>query len=553
MSISFAEGITNLEQILELSQGRIEAKKTDDIEAFLDYSAKRREHGVEHAVVAFAGGTGAGKSSLFNAVTGIELARVAPTRPTTSEAQAICTKPVPELLDWLDVRIRHVDPAFSKTLGLPTGKGSASVIMLDLPDIDSTNDHNRMIAGKLAEKVDVLVWVLDPQKYADSIVHDDYLSSMRHHAEVTVVVLNQIDMLKPAEAQAVVADAERHIRAHGINVEVVPTSAVQGTGIVQLRSKIGTVVRRKNNAYLHMCAQIRDISESLLEENKGPDSGIETKKITVQGSTLVNPLGKALGIDRVADILFDSCVYRGQKKTGWFFTRWILKNKVDPLKRFRLDLGTSSRTKNDGGESDDPLLKIPIIEINPAHHAQFDNSVGEFVRNSLEDLPRNWRNEVIADLKAKGEDLSSKLALIVKNSNFADQRNPGWWIMASFVQWLCGLLTIAGLAWIGLLVFGPLIQIQLADPPKVDIAGIVKIGVPLLVLLGGILGGGLAALISRILVRRRARRIKRRFIKNTQNALRVELDKELFAPLFASIEEFNEFLILARSLAKVGK
>ena len=40
---------------------------------------------------------------------------------------------------------------------------------------------------------DLLIWVLDPQKYADAAVHDRYLAPFATHAGVMVVVLNHID------------------------------------------------------------------------------------------------------------------------------------------------------------------------------------------------------------------------------------------------------------------------------------------------------------------------------------------------------------------------
>ena len=46
----------------------------------------------------------------------------------------------------------------------------------------------------------MLVWVLDPQKYADAAVHDRYLRPLAGHGEVMLVVLNQVDRLAPADA-----------------------------------------------------------------------------------------------------------------------------------------------------------------------------------------------------------------------------------------------------------------------------------------------------------------------------------------------------------------
>ena len=82
-----------------------------------------------------------------------------------------------QLLDWLAVRNRHHAtpvPGFADD-----GTG---LILLDLPDFDSTRAANREIVQRMVGLVDVLVWVLDPQKYADAAVHNDFLARWPHTA-----------------------------------------------------------------------------------------------------------------------------------------------------------------------------------------------------------------------------------------------------------------------------------------------------------------------------------------------------------------------------------
>ena len=67
------------------------------------------------------------------------------------------------------------------------------VILLDLPDHDSIRVDHKVTVDKLVQRVDVLLWVLDPQKYAQGLLHRGYLKDLRQHAEVQIVALNQID------------------------------------------------------------------------------------------------------------------------------------------------------------------------------------------------------------------------------------------------------------------------------------------------------------------------------------------------------------------------
>ena len=58
---------------------------------------------------------------------------------------------------------------------------------------------HRLEVDRLLGLVDLVVWVVDPQKYADRVVHNSYLREFHRHRDVTVVVLNQADRLPPAE------------------------------------------------------------------------------------------------------------------------------------------------------------------------------------------------------------------------------------------------------------------------------------------------------------------------------------------------------------------
>ena len=75
-------------------------------------------------------------------------------------------------------------------------------MLLDLPDFDSVEASHRVEADRLLALVDLMVWVLDPQKYADKVVHRRYLAQFGRHRDITVVALNQADLLSPADGGA---------------------------------------------------------------------------------------------------------------------------------------------------------------------------------------------------------------------------------------------------------------------------------------------------------------------------------------------------------------
>ena len=72
-------------------------------------TTQRLHLGADHTVVALVGATGSGKSSLFNALAGMEIAEVDARRPTTSQPMACVwgEGDAEPLLDWLGVPWRR--------------------------------------------------------------------------------------------------------------------------------------------------------------------------------------------------------------------------------------------------------------------------------------------------------------------------------------------------------------------------------------------------------------------------------------------------------------
>ena len=158
-------------------------RSSTDADATVERVARRLGLTADHTVVAIAGATGSGKSSTFNALAGIELSSVGVRRPTTSWATACVwgKDGADELLDYLGIAPRH---QIMRDSLLDLGKEDQAlqgVVLLDLPDHDSTEVSHHLEVDRLIELTDLMVWVLDPQKYADAAVHDRYLAPMATH------------------------------------------------------------------------------------------------------------------------------------------------------------------------------------------------------------------------------------------------------------------------------------------------------------------------------------------------------------------------------------
>lgn len=114
-------------------------------------------------VVAFFGGTGVGKSSLLNRIAGAPLARTGVERPTSREVtiymhEAVRLAELPAEMPVQAVRVhRH---------GLARFR---DVLWIDAPDIDSVEEQNRRLALAWLPVVDLLIYVVSPERYRDDV------------------------------------------------------------------------------------------------------------------------------------------------------------------------------------------------------------------------------------------------------------------------------------------------------------------------------------------------------------------------------------------------
>jgi GTP-binding protein EngB required for normal cell division len=259
--------LASLTQLTKLAAGRTGSEGFSqelliDSETLLRRSGERMRMSASHTVVALAGGTGSGKSSLFNALAGASFSPAGVTRPTTKHLHACVwgMEGAAPLLDWLSVQRRH---RYARASALDQGEASLTgLLLLDLPDHDSVVTGSAAMVDRLVKLADMLVWVLDPLKYADASVHRRYLVPLAGHAAVTTVVLNKADTLTPDQVADCAADLRRLLDAEGLmETPVLVTSAATGAGLDELRRTLATVVAAREAVSDRISADI----DALLE------------------------------------------------------------------------------------------------------------------------------------------------------------------------------------------------------------------------------------------------------------------------------------------------
>jgi 50S ribosomal subunit-associated GTPase HflX len=309
--------IDGLDEAARSARGRLPDALVDEAAAVADRAGARLRLSGDHTVVALAGATGSGKSSTFNAVTGIELAATGVRRPTTSWTMACAwgADGAEELLDWLGVPKRHQVVRDSMLAEAPSDEGLAGLVLLDLPDHDSTEVAHHVEVDRVVRLADLLVWVLDPQKYADAAIHDRYLKPLAGHRDIMLVALNHIDEVPASRRAAMVEDLRRLLALDGLGtVPVIATSARHGEGIAELKQAIASEVSAKKAVKARLMADVSSVATRMRAVNGEATPGDVAK---ARRSELVDAFAEAAGVPTVVAAVEQSTRRRAAQATGW--------------------------------------------------------------------------------------------------------------------------------------------------------------------------------------------------------------------------------------------
>ncbi|MFC3585930.1 GTPase [Streptantibioticus rubrisoli] len=474
-----------LGELLGLSRSRVDADMLADAGTLLDRVAERRRLSLGHTVVALAGATGSGKSSLFNALTGLELAEVGVRRPTTASPLAYVwdAHGAEPLLDRLGIphdsrfaRRSLLDGVHTR-LGMDSAGNDAmkGLVLLDLPDHDSAAFGHRHQVDRLLQLVDVVVWVVDPEKYADAVLHERYLRPMAGHADVTLVVLNQVDRLPAHAAEQVLDDLRGLLDEDGIAVGehgeagavVLAASAVTGAGVAEVRAAIGQLVAEHGAANRRLAADVDRTAAELRPVYVGDRAeGLTEAACEVFADRLADAVGAA-AVGQAAEQEWHTAAARA---CGVPWTRLLTRRR-----------GSAAPGQ---GRCDEPLLAArPVVA----------QAVRDVADAAADGLPEPWARAVHEAALRGARDLPEALDEAAARAEEAELELPRWWSTAAAAQ--RALLALAVVGVLGV-VAGAL-------------WGWVPLWVAEMVLGVGVLGGPVLAWLCRVGGRGAARRFGR--------------------------------------------
>ncbi|WP_050370996.1 YfjP family GTPase [Streptomyces acidiscabies] len=467
-----------LRELVGLSRARLDGKTLAEAGRVLDEAAARRRLSGQHTVVAIAGATGSGKSQLFNALAGVTISETGVRRPTTS---------APIACSWSDGAAGLIDrlgiPGRLRRRPVQSPEAEAQLrglVLVDLPDHDSAATLHREQVDRVLALVDAVIWVVDPEKYADAVIHERYLRPMAGHAEVMFVVLNQIDRLPGEAAELVLDDLRRLLDEDGIalgeygepGARVLGLSALSGDGVPELRELLGQFVAEREAPARRVAADV-DAAAARLRSVYAP---ARRAGLTEEArDEFAARLADAVGASAAGDAAERAWLRNANRACG---TPWLR------LWRWHQD------------RRDPPTGRLPVraqMDEEATARQRVEQAVRTVADRASSGLPGPWALAVREAAVRGSQGLPEALDDLAARTGLPPGRppRPGWWPVAVFAQASMTVLQLAGGLWL-----------------VAQIAGVMapNLGVPVLLMVAGIIGGPLVEWSCRMAARGPARR-----------------------------------------------
>jgi hypothetical protein len=382
------------------------------------------------------------------------------------------------------------------------------------------------VVESLLPRVDAVIWVLDPEKYNDRLLHRDLLQPLGRYSSQFIFVLNQIDRLSPVEEREVVDDLHRTLAADGI-----PDPLVIATAAAPVEGPPIGIARLSRDLHGRFEAKQAVMTKVIADLREARDGVVEATGIGLGEGTSYDVRWEATA-DRVADSLLaplseleptallagrNAALARGggplAALAGWYRSSRLSRvaGLSDHAAQVRLD--ASSRVTGAASAVTDLVADLSF---------ETGGSFGRLLRSEVQ--PEQVETEIerlttIASREVGGFEVTVKGAR---------------WRVIGVLQWLLAGVVLAGALWLWTSAESP--------PPGGDVGPAVMI-----------LVGLLSSIVLRSIViaagRRAGRRALHRYSEALRSAIRSRIDRIIGVPIRARMRSRAE---VAGALAELG-
>ena len=279
---------------------------------------------------------------------------------------------------------------------------------------------HRAEVDRLVRVVDLLVWVVDPQKYADASLHEGYLRPLAGHAAAMLVVLNQVDLLA-GQGDRAREDLRRVLGGYGL-------------GDVPVLAR----VRSDRRGHASSCAP-RSRSASAAGRPRW-----HAWRPTSEAVVRATPRGRgrrARRRHRPARARAARRRARGRRRApgrgarrrtrppaprrargGVPWTAWLRRLRPDPLRRLGI------------GREPQEQARTSLPPASPVQRAQVDSALRTIAVQAATGLPDPWPALARRAATANESELADRLDQAVAGADLRMAAAPRWWHAARWLQ-----------------------------------------------------------------------------------------------------------------------
>ena len=418
-----------------VTAGQDRAERERTLHQIDDYVLPRLDSLDAPLLAVVGGSTGAGKSTLVNALVGHEVSRSSALRPTTRQP-LLLHNPAdahwftgPRVLPDLarvsvhrDAAAGPVEPdqsamdtvALVAEPALPSG-----IALVDAPDIDSVADQNRALARQLLEAADLWIFTTTAHRYADAVPWQ--LLDEAAARDITVAVV--LGRVPEGAAEDITPDLRRMLTERGLadaRIHVIPETRFDERGLLPqehvagLRAWLetlaadaqarGAVARRTVDGVLgQLAARVADLARAEEEQRHAAD---------LLARIVGDSTDQAVG--RVREATSDGTLLRGEVLSRWqdfVGTGEFFRGVETTIGRLRDRLGALVRGR-----------PAPPEEVETALETGLHAVMVEAAAAAAEQIERRWASEpagraLVAgrDLGALAPDTSARAADVVRD------------------------------------------------------------------------------------------------------------------------------------------
>jgi energy-coupling factor transporter ATP-binding protein EcfA2 len=380
--------------------------------AQLDDYILPRYRSLDAPLLAVVGGsTGAGKSTLVNALVGHPVTRSGAIRPTTRQPILLHH---PSEAAWFEGQ--RVLPTLSRIRGYVTSSpvpatiagpvpdpGAMSslvlvadpalpegIALLDAPDVDSISDDNRKLAGQLLAAADLWIFVTTANRYADAVPWKLLLDAAGRDIMVAVV----LDRVPPGAEVEVGEDLRGLLDREGLaaaQLFIIPETALDPLGmlpagtVLPLRTWLGNLAadsagrseiarRTLNGTVRALTSRVALVAQAAREQQQAAGN-LEKAAVSAYNGAAA----------RILDATRDGSLLRGEVLARWqdfVGTGEFFRTLEQNVGRFRDRLGAFFR-----GEPP------PAIRVEAAIETGLQAVIVDEAANAAEDTDQRWRTD----------------------------------------------------------------------------------------------------------------------------------------------------------------